>query len=191
MKLPCSSSSPPPVLTTTLPSRQYPYLPDPLHIFFNTINSSYFQCGVSNFLLGRYDRSSKDFEQALLYLRGNQSMYATRTIHSHLESAHSHTCPVIILNLGLLSHYFLPRFSLTRVSTVRLSFSFIYKTPLSGLSLIYLGQMQEGMAELGDATRQQVTEEHSVIDEAIRDRGEGYTVFSIVRVKRCLFPFQS
>jgi hypothetical protein len=63
--------------------------------------------------------------------------------------------------------------------------------PLSGLSLIYLGQIQEGMAELEDATRQQVTEEHSVIDEAIRDRGEGYTVFSIVRVEVCLFPLQS
>ena len=50
--------------------------------------------------------------------------------------------------------------------------------------------MQQGMAELEDATRQQVTEEHSVIDEAIRDRGEGYTVFSIVRVKGCLFPLQ-
>lgn len=60
--------------------------------------------------------------------------------------------------------------------------------PLSGLSLIYLGQVQEGMAELEDATRQQVTEEHSVIDEAIRDRGEGYTVFSIVRVRVSSFP---
>ena len=47
------------------------------------------------------------------------------------------------------------------------------------------------MAELEDATGQQVTEEHSVIDEVIRDRGEGYTVFSIVRVKVCLFPLQS
>ncbi|KAF8506593.1 hypothetical protein F5888DRAFT_1643648, partial [Russula emetica] len=56
---------------------------------------------------------------------------------------------------------------------------YLKKKPLSGLSLIYLGQTQEGMAELEDATRQQVTEEHSVIDEAIRDRGKGYTVFSI------------
>jgi hypothetical protein len=56
--------------------------------------------------------------------------------------------------------------------------------------LIYLGQMQEGMAELEDATRQQATEEHSVIDEAIRDRGEGYTVFSIVRLK-VTCPFQA
>lgn len=52
---------------------------------------------------------------------------------------------------------------------------------MPGLSLIYLGQTQEGMTELEDASRQQSTEEHSVIDEAIRDRGEGYTVFSIVR----------
>jgi hypothetical protein len=44
--------------------------------------------------------------------------------------------------------------------------------------------MQEGMAELQDATNQKATEEHGVIDEAIRDRGEGYTVFSIVG----LFP---
>lgn len=37
------------------------------------------------------------------------------------------------------------------------------------------------MAELQDAATQKATEEHNVIDEAIRDRGEGYTVFSIVR----------
>ena len=70
-------------------------------------------------------------------------------------------------------------------------FFLLLKKDLSGLSLVYLGQLQEGMAELEDATRQQVTEEHSVIDEAIRDRGEGYTVFSIVRFKERLFPHQS
>jgi tetratricopeptide (TPR) repeat protein len=43
--------------------------------FLISNSSSYFQCGVSNFLLGRYDVSVKDFEDALLYLRGNQSMY--------------------------------------------------------------------------------------------------------------------
>lgn len=31
-----------------------------------------------------------------------------------------------------------------------------------------------------DARNQKVTEEHDVIDDAIKDRGEGYTVFSIV-----------
>jgi neutrophil cytosolic factor 2 len=55
-----------------------------------------------------------------------------------------------------------------------------------GLSLIYLGQMQEGMTELEDAASQRATEEHGVIEEAIRDRGEGYTVFSIVRLSRTL-----
>jgi tetratricopeptide (TPR) repeat protein len=59
-------------------------------LILNTINSSYFQCGVSNFLLGHYDRASKDFEEALLYLRGNQSMYATRTTHFIL-SLFAHT----------------------------------------------------------------------------------------------------
>ena len=31
-----------------------------------------------------------------------------------------------------------------------------------------------------DAQREKATEEHGVIDDAIQDRGEGYTVFSIV-----------
>jgi hypothetical protein len=30
-----------------------------------------------------------------------------------------------------------------------------------------------------EARREKVTEEHTVIDDAIQDRGEGYTVFSI------------
>ena len=36
-----------------------------------------------------------------------------------------------------------------------------------------------------------MTEEHSVIDEAIRDRGEGYTVFSIVRVRNAYLLFRT
>jgi hypothetical protein len=31
--------------------------------------------GVSNFLLGACDVALEDFEEALLYLRGNQNMY--------------------------------------------------------------------------------------------------------------------
>ncbi|KAI0262591.1 hypothetical protein BC834DRAFT_971957 [Gloeopeniophorella convolvens] len=93
----------------------------------NYLAVAYFQCGVSNFLLGRYELSAKDFEDALLYLRGNQSIDYTQL----------------------------------------------------GLSLIYLGKTQEGLAHLEDAVKEKTTEEHNVIDEAIRDRGEGYTVFSI------------
>ena len=37
------------------------------------------------------------------------------------------------------------------------------------------------MADFGEATADKVTAEHAVIDEAIQDRGAGYTVFSIVR----------
>jgi neutrophil factor 2 len=36
------------------------------------------------------------------------------------------------------------------------------------------------MADLEDARREKKTPEHDVIDEAIKDRGDGYTVFSIV-----------
>lgn len=54
-----------------------------LRIFSPSTIFSYFQCGVSNFLLGRYDLSSKDFEGALLYLRGNQSMCVARIVYHH------------------------------------------------------------------------------------------------------------
>jgi hypothetical protein len=64
----------------------------------------------------------------------------------------------------------------------------LFKHPVPGLSLIYLNQVQQGMAELEDATRQKATDEHGVIDEAIRDRGEGYTVFSIVCLEILVLP---
>jgi len=40
----------------------------------NFLAVAYFQCGVSNFLLSRYELALKDFDEALLYLRGNQAM---------------------------------------------------------------------------------------------------------------------
>lgn len=50
-----------------------------------------------------------------------------------------------------------------------------------GLAQINLGYVEEGMSDMQVARKQKVTDDHDVIDEAIRDRGEGYTVFSIVR----------
>ncbi|KAJ8473222.1 hypothetical protein ONZ45_g16375 [Pleurotus djamor] len=103
---------------------------------------AYFQCGVSNFLLGRYELSAKDFDEALLYLRGNQAInYEQLGLKFRLFSAE------VLFN--------------------------------KGLSQIYMGRAQEGMAELEAAKKEKATEEHDVIDDAIRDSGEGYTVFSI------------
>ena len=50
-----------------------------------------------------------------------------------------------------------------------------------GLAQLNLGYAEQGMADMQEASKQKVTNEHGVIDDAIRDRGEGYTVFSIVR----------
>jgi hypothetical protein len=44
-----------------------------------------------------------------------------------------------------------------------------------------MGKTEEGLADMEEARREKATEEHNVIDDAIQDRGEGYTVFSIVR----------
>lgn len=49
-----------------------------------------------------------------------------------------------------------------------------------GLTHIYLGNARDGLADMEDARRDKATDEHNVIDDAIADQGEGYTVFSIV-----------
>lgn len=103
---------------------------------------AYFQCGVSNFLLSRYELAAKDFEEALLYLRGNQAInYEQIGLKFRLFSAE------VLFN--------------------------------KGLSQIYMGLTQEGLADMEDARREKATDEHNVIDDAIQDRGEGYTVFSV------------
>ncbi|KAG1737866.1 uncharacterized protein EDB91DRAFT_1139519 [Suillus paluster] len=103
---------------------------------------AYFQCGVSNFLLSRYDIALQNFDDALLYLRGNQAINYEQ--------------------IGLKFKLFSPEVLFNK-----------------GLSQIYLGYPNEGLSEMEDARNQKVTDEHNVIDDAIRDRGEGYTVFSI------------
>ncbi len=55
-----------------------------------------------------------------------------------------------------------------------------------GLAQIYMGRLEAGLQDMQEATRDKATDEHNVIDDAIQDRGEGYTVFSIVRGS--LFP---
>ncbi|KAJ3482616.1 hypothetical protein NLI96_g6859 [Meripilus lineatus] len=103
---------------------------------------AYFQCGVSNFLLNRYEMAHKDFEEALLYLRNNQAInYEQLGLKFKLFSAE------ILFN--------------------------------KGLSQIYMGRLQEGLQDLDDARKDKATAEHNVIDDAIMDRGDGYTVFSI------------
>jgi neutrophil factor 2 len=69
------------------PSSHSPVLP---LILSSLTNPSYFQCGVSNFLIGRYDLSSKDFEEALLYLRGNQSMCVTPSVYHRFALLYSY-----------------------------------------------------------------------------------------------------
>ena len=44
-----------------------------------------------------------------------------------------------------------------------------------GLSYIYLGDMEQGMQDLEYALKEKQTEEHTVIDEAIRDQAEVYS----------------
>jgi len=108
----------------------------------NYLAIAYFQCGVSNFLLTNYELAHSDFEEALLYLRGNQAInYEQLGLKFRLFSAE------VLFN--------------------------------KGLSLVYRDRLQEGLADMEEARREKATDEHNVIDDAIQDRGEGYTVFSI------------
>ncbi|KAK3313762.1 hypothetical protein B0H66DRAFT_537015 [Apodospora peruviana] len=103
---------------------------------------AYFQQGVSNFLLGDFEEALANFNDTLLYLRGN-------TLIDYAQ-------------LGLTFKLFSCEVLFNR-----------------GLCYIYLQQKEAGMQDLSYAVKEKVTEDHNVIDEAIREEAEGYTVFSI------------
>ncbi|KAF3926874.1 hypothetical protein ABW20_dc0104249 [Dactylellina cionopaga] len=103
---------------------------------------AYFQQGVSNFLLGDFEEALANFNDALLYLRGNTLIdYEQLGLKFRLYS-----CEVLFNR---------------------------------GLCYIYLNQREAGVQDWGYAVKEKQVDDHSVIDEAIRDGGEGYTVFSI------------
>ncbi|KAE8365192.1 hypothetical protein BDV27DRAFT_127260 [Aspergillus caelatus] len=103
---------------------------------------AYFQEGVSNFLLGDFEEALANFNDTLLYLRGNTSIdYEQLGLKFRLYS-----CEVLFNR---------------------------------GLCYIYLQQLGPGIQDLEYAAKEKVTPDHGVIDDAIRERAEGYTVFSI------------
>ncbi|KAK3380421.1 hypothetical protein B0T24DRAFT_194069 [Lasiosphaeria ovina] len=104
---------------------------------------AYFQQGVSNFLLGDFEEALANFNDTLLYLRGNQIIDYTQ--------------------LGL-------DFSLCSCEVL---FN-------RGLCYIFLQQMEAGMQDLQYASKEKLPgKDHDVIDEAIKEEAQGYTVFSI------------
>lgn len=103
---------------------------------------AYFQQGVSNFLMGDFEEALANFNDTLLYLRGNNNIdYEQLGLKFKLYS-----CEVLFNR---------------------------------GLCYIYLQQKDAGMQDLIFATREKAVPDHDVIDEAIREQAEGYTVFSI------------
>lgn len=103
---------------------------------------AYFQQGVSNFLMGDFEEALANFNDTLLYLRGNNNIdYEQLGLKFKLYS-----CEVLFNR---------------------------------GLCYIYLQQRDAGMQDLSFAAKEKVVPDHDVIDEAIREEAEGYTVFSI------------
>ncbi|KIM94879.1 hypothetical protein OIDMADRAFT_34310 [Oidiodendron maius Zn] len=103
---------------------------------------AYFQQGVSNFLVGDFEEALANFNDTLLYLRGNNMIdYAQLGLMFKLYS-----CEVLFNR---------------------------------GLCYIYLQQKEAGMQDFSFAVKEKVVEDHNVIDDAIREEAEGYTVFSI------------
>ncbi|KAI4107396.1 MAG: hypothetical protein L6R37_001627 [Teloschistes peruensis] len=108
----------------------------------NYLAVAYFQQGVSNFLVGDFEEALVNFNDTLLYLRGNTYInYEQLGLKFKLYS-----CEVLFNR---------------------------------GLCYIYLQQVQAGMGDLAYATKEKMTPDHDVIDEAIAEEAEGYTVFSI------------
>lgn len=103
---------------------------------------AYFQQGVSNFLMGDFEEALANFNDTLLYLRGNNNIdYEQLGLKFKLYS-----CEVLFNR---------------------------------GLCYIYLQQKDAGMQDLIFAAREKVVPDHDVIEEAIKEQAEGYTVFSI------------
>ncbi|SLM40574.1 Tetratricopeptide-like helical domain [Lasallia pustulata] len=103
---------------------------------------AYFQQGVSNFLMEDFEEALANFNDTLLYLRGN----------TYIDYE----------QLGLKFKLFSCEVLFNR-----------------GMCYIYLQQKEAGMGDLSYAAKEKVTPDHDVIDEAIREQAEGYTVFSI------------
>nr|XP_023900352.1 NADPH oxidase activator-like [Quercus suber] len=103
---------------------------------------AYFQQGVSNFLMGDFEEALANFNDALLYLRGNKYIDYEQ--------------------LGLKFKLFSCEVLFNR-----------------GLCYVYLQQKDAGMQDMMFAAREKAVQDHDVIDEAIREQAEGYTVFSI------------
>ncbi|KAK5956398.1 hypothetical protein OHC33_002975 [Knufia fluminis] len=103
---------------------------------------AYFQEGVSNFLVGDFEEALANFNDTLLYLRGNTYIdYEQLGLKFKLYS-----CEVLFNR---------------------------------GLCYIYLQQEKPGMQDFQYAVKEKMTPDHDVIDDAIRERAVGYTVFSI------------
>ena len=103
---------------------------------------AYYQQGVSNFLMGDFEEALANFNDTLLYLRGNNNIdYEQLGLKFKLYS-----CEVLFNR---------------------------------GLCYIYLQQKDAGMEDLVFASKEKRVPDHDVIDEAIREQAEGYTVFSI------------
>ncbi|KAI5843646.1 hypothetical protein BZA05DRAFT_422164 [Tricharina praecox] len=103
---------------------------------------AYFQMGVSNFLLGEFAEAMANFNESLLYLRGNTLIdYEQLGLKFKLYS-----CEVLFNR---------------------------------GLCYIYNEELALGMTDMEYAAKEKQVEDHNVIDEAIKEQAEGYTVFSV------------
>lgn len=103
---------------------------------------AYFQEGVSNFLVGDFEEALANFNDTLLYLRGNTYIdYEQLGLKFKLYS-----CEVLFNR---------------------------------GLCYMYLQQDKPGMQDFQYAVKEKMTPDHDVIDDAIREKAVGYTVFSI------------
>lgn len=97
---------------------------------------------MSNFLVGDFEEALANFNDTLLYLRGNNYIdYDQLGLKFKLYS-----CEVLFNR---------------------------------GLCYIYLQQEKPGMQDFQYAVKEKMTPDHDVIDDAIRERAVGYTVFSI------------
>ncbi|KAL8982197.1 MAG: hypothetical protein Q9205_003215 [Flavoplaca limonia] len=135
-----------------------------------------FNCGVIHATLGEHDKAVECYQRAIKMDQYLAVAYFQQGVSNFLVGDFEEA----LVNFNDTLHYLRGN---TYINYEQLGLKFkLYSCEVlfnRGLCYIYLQQLHTGMGDLTFAAKEKVTPDHDVIDEAIGEEAEGYTVFSI------------
>ncbi|KAI9489506.1 hypothetical protein BDB00DRAFT_610980 [Zychaea mexicana] len=130
-----------------------------------------FQRGVAHFALGDLVKAYEDFDQA-------HKVSITRI---HYVTNYTYKSSVYLITKTICFHKKLRGNPIINYHQLGLSFR-LYECEVlfnRGICQLYLGRIDAGLTDLYFSQKAKLTEEHEIIDQAVRDRGRNYSVYSI------------